>query len=390
MKKIQIGMIGSGFSARLHGEAYKEIPGVEIVLAGVASTDEQAEAFAGDYGIRQVTKDYRRLLENPDIDMIDICTPPVCHFSMIKDSIEAGKHVLCEKPLTGFFEKEGIPAEHIGQVSKREMFEKVMEEMGELQHLLDRHERQHFFYSENFVYAPAVQKCAEFLRAKGSKILNIKGEESHGGSHAPHAAFWSASGGGSFIRQGCHPLSAALYLKQVEAETRGEEITVRSVIGDMGVVQDCLSEKEKRYIQSRPHDVEDLANVILTFSDGTKASIVSGDMIVGGVRNRMEVFTNEGVYLQNMAPNNGFCAYHMDEFGLEDVYFTEKVETKTGWQSIYINEEIARGYVGELRDFVECIIFGRQPQSDFSLARETMKVVYGAYCSAEEGRRFDF
>lgn len=364
---------------------------MEIVLAGVASVDEEAEAFAKEYGIGQVTRDYRRLLENPDIDVIDICTPPVCHFSMIKDSIEAGKHVICEKPLTGFFEKEGVFPEHIGQVSKREMFEKVTGEMDELQQLLKRHERQHFFYSENFVYAPAVQKCAEILRAKGSKILSIKGEESHGGSHAPHAAFWSASGGGSFIRQGCHPLSAALYLKQVEAKARGEAITVASVIGDMAVTQACLSEEERRYIRSRPHDVEDLANVILTFSDGTKASIVSGDMIVGGgVRNLIEVFTNEGVYLQNMAPNNGFCAYHVDEQNLENVYFTEKVETKTGWQSLYINEEIARGYVGELRDFVECVIWGRRPQSDFALARETVKVVYGAYCSAEEGRRFDF
>ena len=56
MKKIGIGMIGSGFSARLHGEAYKEIPGVEIVLAGVASVDEEAEAFAKEYGIGQVTR----------------------------------------------------------------------------------------------------------------------------------------------------------------------------------------------------------------------------------------------------------------------------------------------------------------------------------------------
>ena len=46
--------------------------------------------------------------------------------------------------------------------------------------------------------------------------------------------------------------------------------------------------------------------------------------------------------------------------------------------------------LGELRDFVECVIWGRRPQSDFALARETVKVVYGAYCSAEEGRRFDF
>ena len=57
----------------------------------------------------------------------------------------------------------------------------------------------------------------------------MKAEESHSGSHAAHAAEWSMTGGGALIRQGCHPLSAVLYLKQVEARARGERISVRDV-----------------------------------------------------------------------------------------------------------------------------------------------------------------
>src|ERR1700719_4403752 len=81
-----------------------------------------------------------------------------------------------------------------------------------------------FMYAEDWVYAPAVTKTAEILKAAKDKILFMKAEESHSGSHAPHAAQWSMTGGGALIRQGCHPLSAVLYLKQVEAKARSETI----------------------------------------------------------------------------------------------------------------------------------------------------------------------
>ena len=71
-------------------------------------------------------------------------------------------------------------------------------------------------------------------------------------------------------------------------------------------------------------------------------------------------------------------------------YFTEKVETKKGWQSIFLCEDMARGYVGELRDFLLCAA-GRkgEPESGFSLAYDTVRIIYGAYCSAREGRRIE-
>ena len=82
--------------------------------------------------------------------------------------------------------------------------------------------------------------------------------------------------------------------------------------------------------------------------------------------------------------------YHVQEEGLEDVYFTEKVETKSGWQNLFIDEETARGYVGELQDFMECAATGRRPQSDFHLAYDSVKAIYGAYLSDGEGIRVTF
>ena len=55
-----------------------------------------------------------------------------------------------------------------------------------------------------------------------------------------------------------------------------------------------------------------------------------------------------------------------------------------------MNDEIIRGYMGELQDFMEAVAYDRAPASGFSLAYETTKVIYAAYQSAEEGRRIDF
>ena len=88
------------------------------------------------------------------------------------------------------------------------------------------------------------------------------------------------TGGGSLIRMGCHPLSAVLYLKQVEAKARGEAIGVASVTCDVGNVTACLRPEERTVLKANPVDVEDWGALTVTFSDGTKATVFSGDMIV--------------------------------------------------------------------------------------------------------------
>src|SRR5947207_2822767 len=179
------------------------------------------------------------------------------------------------------------------------MYERVMAEMDKTCAAIKGSGRL-FMYAEDWVYAPAVTKTVEILQATKDKILFMKAEESHSGSHAAHAAQWAMTGGGSLIRMGCHPLSAALYLKQVEAKARGERITVSSVTADVGNVAACLPERERTFIKANPVDVEDWGMLTLTFSDGTKATIISGDMSMGGVRNLVETFTNGGPLFANI------------------------------------------------------------------------------------------
>jgi predicted dehydrogenase len=121
-------------------------------------------------------------------------------------------------------------------VPKALMYQRVMEEIENTCAAIKASGRL-FMYAEDWVYAPAVAKTVEILRATKDKILLMKGDESHSGSHAAHAAQWAMTAGrGSLVRMGCHPLSAALYLKQVEAQARGERITVAAVSADVGNV----------------------------------------------------------------------------------------------------------------------------------------------------------
>src|SRR5947207_6231867 len=131
------------------------------------------------------------------------------------------------------------------------MYERVIEEMEKTCTAVKSSGRL-FMYAEDWVYAPAVAKAVEILRATKDKILFMKGEQSHSGSHAAHAAQWAMTGGGSLIRMGCHPLSAVLYLKQVEAKARGEKIKVSSVTCDVGNVAACLPPPARGVGKSNP------------------------------------------------------------------------------------------------------------------------------------------
>ena len=388
MKSIRIGMVGSGFIARIHCRAYQMVCGYEVVLAGICSLDEAgARQLMEAYGIPKLYSSLDEMLADPSLEIIDICTPPFLHLPMARQVLAAGKHVIIEKPLTGYF-GDGQSDEVGTRVSRQEMLRDVIRQMDEFRGFLQTCDKQ-LFYAENFIYAPSVVKSKEMLEKTKSKILLLKAEESHSGSHAYHAAYWKYTGGGSLIRQGCHPLSAVLYLKMIENRARGEAFKVASVLGDMGNTIARLPEAELKYIEARPKDVEDCANVIVTFGDGTKANIVACDMVVGGTKNLVEVYTPSSVHMCNIAPNDAMKVYHPAAEAAQGLYLTEKVETNAGWQDVFLEEMLMRGYVGELQDFVECAATGRQPQSGFELGYESIKLIYAAYLSAEQGKRIE-
>jgi predicted dehydrogenase len=389
MAKVNVGLVGCGFVAELHMYAYKRVYGVDAQVKAVAARGDHVVEFARKHQISQTYRSFRELITDRDIHVVDICTPPNLHAAMIVEAMQAGKHVICEKPFAGYFGQDGDKAPIGKNVPKSVMYQRVMEEMDKTCVAIKASGRL-FMYAEDWVYAPAVAKTVEILKASKDKVLFMKGEESHSGSHAAHAAQWASTGGGALIRMGCHPLSAVLYLKQVEAKARDEKITVAAVTADVGNVAASLPPEQRPFINAKPVDVEDWGTLTVTFSDGTKATVFSGDMILGGVRNLVEIYTSGGSLFANITPNDHMMSYMTDEQKLAGVYITEKVDRKTGWQYICLEEEWTRGYLQEIQDFMECVAHGRQPLSDLTLAYETIKVNYAGYWAAEDGKRVTF
>lgn len=384
--ELCLGMAGAGRATELHMEGLQRYSGVPLCCKRIiARRWEQVEAARERFGFAEASLDFQDLLDDPEIDIIDICTPPYAHADMIVRALRAGKHVICEKPLTGYFGRPGDVPPIGDTVSKRLMYEHVLASMRALKAVIDDADRQ-FMYAENFVYAPAVRKAGEILRKKGSRILYAKGEESLKGSSSPVAGEWAKTGGGTFIRTGAHPLSAILWLKQQEALAHGEEIRVASVFADMSRITPRLTDYEHRHIAARPLDVEDCGTAILTFSDGTKATVIATDTLLGGSKNYVELYCNDAAITCKMTMSDLMSTYFLDEDGLDDVYLSEMLPSKMGWNHPFLEDEIIRGYTDEMRDFVESIYYGRTPQSGFDLAYATTKIIYAAYCSAEIGR----
>jgi predicted dehydrogenase len=98
MKVTRTAIFGTGFMGRVHLEAVRRVESVDAVaIAG--RNAEAARRLGAGFGIPTTTTDYREILRDPKIDAVHICTPNAQHFSMAKDALNAGKHVLCEKPL---------------------------------------------------------------------------------------------------------------------------------------------------------------------------------------------------------------------------------------------------------------------------------------------------
>lgn len=378
MNHVVVGMAGAGRGTELHMGGYERVHGMDLRLKKImARRPEQLLPAKEKYGFEEAVTSFDELIRDPEINLIDICTPPYAHPDMIVRALEAGKHVICEKPLIGCFD----PA-----LSKQQMFESLQESLARLAETVKQSGR-HFMYAENFVYAPAVQRAAELLTARKSRVLFAKGEESLKGSSSPVAGEWSKTGGGTLMRVGSHPLGAVLYLKQVEARARGEEIRLESVLCDCAQITPTLSEYEHRAIAARPHDVEDMCTLVMSFSDQSRATIIANDTLLGGSRNYVELYCNDAVINCKLTLSDLMETYLPDDDGLEDFSLSEMLPVKTGWNKPFVVDDIIRGYVGEIQDFCEAVAYDRDAKANFRLGCDVTMAMYAGYYAAEADRR---
>jgi predicted dehydrogenase len=394
MKTLGIGLVGARHGARMHLANYAKLSRDIAEVRGICSrTKESGDALAREEKIPFVTDDFAALLARKDIDVVDICTPPALHHEFAIRAADAGKHIIMEKPLTGYFGVPGDP-EPIGtQVPRARMREGARKNAEAVREAVRRNGVK-FCYAENWIYAPPIEKMRRLIAASKGSILELRAEENHSGSNSIFSRDWKSTGGGALLRMGVHSVGACLHLKQWEGQQRsGKGIRPVSVLADTADLIHSNAAKRasdagaNKWISANPVDVENWANLIIGFEDGSRGNIVVSDVGLGGLNTRVTAFMTDCVIKANMTSNDAIETYTPDAAAFANEYFTEKLETKAGWNRPSCDEDWFRGFAQEIEDFVGAIREGREPRSGIDLAVECVNVIYAAYLSAETGSR---
>ena len=378
---LRSGLAGSGYAARFHYEALKRVFSVKLEVRGAFSpTREKLEQFTGQRNI-QAFRSIEELIDNSDI--IHVCTPPSTHEPIVLEALAKNRHVIVEKPFTGYF-GDGTDNFNGDKFSREKGLEQAL---ASIKRMIEAEKKSSgkIMYAENWIYAPAVMKERDILEKTKAQILWMHGEESHSGSHSASYGQWRFSGGGSMIGKGCHPLSAALYFKQVEGKVRfSKPVRPKSVSARTHTVTRLPDYLDEGHLRTTYKDIEDFAQLHVVFEDGTFADIFASELVMGGVHNWIEVNTSNHRTLCNISPNNAMQTFTPDGDHFKDVYLVEKTETKEGWSSVSPDEAWFTGYQHEMEAFYRSAAYGDPLESDSTLAADTIATIYAGYLSAEK------
>jgi predicted dehydrogenase len=194
------------------------------------------------------------------------------------------------------------------------------------------------------------------------------------------------------MRMGSHPVGGVLHLKHFEGMLKqGKPIRLKSVTAEVGhhtKIESFIKEKEK-YVMSQWEDVEDWGAMILHFEDGSTGTVFASDTVLGGIRNVLNVYLSNAVVHVNMNPHDVLQVYAPKPHIFGEEYLAEKLETKAGWNFPSPDDDWIKGFPQELEDFVDAVLFDREPVSGLDLARDVVEAIYTGYVSAEKGQRIE-
>ena len=343
MTHLGIGLIGAGFIADLHAEALRRVPDATVRV--VAARDEgRARAFAADRGIPDATGDWRWVLERSDVDVVCICVPNHLHREVTVAAAQAGKHVICEKPLARTLADADAMIAACAAAGVRLM------------------------YGEMICFAP------KYVRAKAlidegalGRVFQIKHGEQHFGPHS--AWFWDGaqSGGGVMMDMGCHGVEVIRWMygrPQIE-----------SVTAELGT-----------YVHGERTDLDDHANVVIRFAGNRVGIIETSWAKPGGMHDSIEILGSGGVTYADLLRGSSLLTYSETGYG----YAVEKAGDTRGWTHTIYEETWNYGFPQELAHFVDCVLRDREPLVTAADGRVVLEAVYAAYRSAGTGQRVMF
>lgn len=247
MRTVNVAVIGAGWFGDVHSEclirAQSMIPEVKICLRTIVDINETAAvACMKKYGFSQYTTDWHEVIEDPQIDLVDICVDNKFHKEMALAALDKGKHVFCEKPLSD-------------KLEDARAMEKAADESG-LIHMIDFHYRK----------IPALAQLHALIETgKLGRIYHIKGmflQDFAFDSPMTWRFKKAQAGGGSIVTMGSHVIDALRFLcGEVDEVCAAGETFIKTRKDENGNSDTC--------------DVDDAMTVLLRFESGALGMIMT-------------------------------------------------------------------------------------------------------------------
>ena len=380
MKDIRIGLIGAGFMGKAHATAFKNVPLVfgnepgRPILEIIADVDEQAVAKrAAEFGFARWTTEWREVIEDPQVDLVDITTPNHLHTEMAIAAAEAGKHVYCEKPLAN---NSADAARIVAAVEKAGVTSIV---------------------GFNYLKNPAQAFARQLIEAgELGEITLFRGTFDQDFLANPDIPFsWRLdrllAGTGALGDLGSHTIGFAHFLVGEILEVCGVETTKvkeRTIpSGGSGYAASAQSGAKKRQVEN-----EDIMEFLIRLENGAIGSI-------GTSRIGMGRKLGLGYEIQGTKGSLFFTQERMNEIQL---YRHTDPDREKGYKTVYIGPEhpgygaffglagIGLGYndqkIIEAHDLITAVALGQPVQPDVRFAYGVNKVIDAVDASCREHR----
>ncbi|QDU33788.1 1,5-anhydro-D-fructose reductase [Poriferisphaera corsica] len=306
-QSMRIGMLGSKFMGRAHSNAYINAPKFfdlkrKIVLQNVCARNEASlKAFAQNWGWLNWTSDWRKLVTDAEVDLVDIGSPNHLHFEPAVAALEAGKHVVCEKPLAN-----------------------DLSEAREMVKIAKKHRKLKSYVWFNYRRCPAISLAHELIQAgRIGRVLQVRCVylQDWGGPDVP--LFWryqkKYAGSGALGDLAAHSIDLMRYLT-------GDEVkSVNGAVLSTVYKKRLLPEQTKKWGRV---DVDDISLFLTTLKSGAVASFEATRLPQGYKNhNKIEIHGDKG--------SIRFDLERMTELD----YFDSDSSTNTqGWSTINVSE----------------------------------------------------
>ncbi|WP_199617377.1 Gfo/Idh/MocA family protein [Paenibacillus alkalitolerans] len=348
MSKLKIAVIGAGSISDLHLQAYEKNPEVEI-YAICDLNEARAKEKADKYGASKVFTDYRELLAQPEIHAVSVCTWNNSHAAISIAALDAGKHVLCEKPLCQTVE-EALEVEKAvrrsGRLLQVGFVRRYSSNTQVLKQFIDQGELGDIYYAK-----------ASCLRRLGNP----------GGWFSDK----DRSGGGPVIDLGVHIIDVCWYLMG-RPKVKSVSANAYNKLGNRSNIRNLSFYKAADYDAAR-NDVEDMANAVIRFENGASLMI--------DVSFTLHAKQDE-LYVKLYGDRGGA------ELEPELQLVSEKYDTilNVSPQVDHKSFDFMGAFSNEINHFIDSSLGRKETLSPVEDGVELMKILCAIYESAREGR----